>query len=276
MRILDGVAGEFDRAGVERVVQRAAQLDGTITRDGAEPFDDDRLDADTLVAAAAEVGIAPALTRQSIAIERLGPPPTGRVTDRVAGPRAVSGERTVAADGDATIELLDDWLSAGHHLRREWRGRSPGVVEVRWVRRRDLATSVWRRVRGLRGEARLGGRRSVTVQAATAGDDATLVRMTVDRADERATYLGGGAAMVGVGAAGMGLAAAGAVVAAPMALVAAPVALGGIVVVRRGRVSAKRLGDEVQRVLDAVAQQERPAGVHARQRRLRRAVTRNG
>ena len=270
------MAGEFDRAGVERVVQRAAQLDGgTVDSDG-EPLDDDWLDAETLVAAAAEVGIAPALTRRSIAIERLGPAPPPRVADRLAGPREVTNERTVAADGETAIELLDEWLSAGHHLRRERRDRSPGLVEVRWVRRRDVATGVWRRVRSLRGEARLGGRRSVTVRAATVGDDATLVRMTVDRSEARAIYLGGGTAMVGVGAAGLGLAAAGAVFVAPMALVAAPVALGGVVVARRGRAAANRLDHEVERVLDAVAERERPAGVHARQRRLRRAVTRNG
>ncbi|MEO1055548.1 MAG: hypothetical protein AAFY28_01390 [Actinomycetota bacterium] len=268
------MTGEFDPAGVQRIVSRAAAFDGGSPADGDGAIDDDRLDADTVVAAAAEVGIAPELTRRSIAIERLGPPPERRLGDRVAGPRAVSGERTVPIDRHTAIELLDEWLTTGHHLRRERRDQSVGAVEVRWVRRRDVATGVWRRVRGLRGEGRLGGRRSVTVRAAPVADETTLVRVTVDRSDERATYLTGGTAMVGVGAAGIGLAVVGAAFAAPLAIVAAPVTLGGVVVARRGRVAAERVDHEVARLLDAVAGDEHPAGMHARQRRIRRSLSR--
>ncbi len=275
------VAGEFDRAAVSRIVERAArsepvalESESTDERELREAMAVDRMDAETIVDAAAEVGIAPQLTRRSIAIERLGPPPSGKLGDRIVGPREVIAQRTVAHDRGAAVERIDEWLTDGHHLRRESRETPDGSIEVRWVRRSDLATGVLRRMRGLRGEARLGGLRSVTVRAAGLDEATTLVRISADRSDERTSLAAGGAAMVGTGAAGVGLAATSVIVAGPFALLAAPFVVGGALYARRGRAKAERLDHELTRVLDAVAEARRPPGVIAAQKRLKRSIGR--
>ena len=79
--------------------------------------DADGIDADTLVAAAAEVGIPEQAVRRSLALERLGPPPADG--GRVLGAAVVVVEDELHGDAGDVLARLDAWFVSGHHLRRD-------------------------------------------------------------------------------------------------------------------------------------------------------------
>ena len=75
----------LDRDAVRRVLRRATTLDDGDALVLADV--DDRIDADTLVAAAAEVGIPEEAVRRALTVEQLGAPPSQH------GARARPGRR---------------------------------------------------------------------------------------------------------------------------------------------------------------------------------------
>src|SRR5690348_4295354 len=117
----------LDRDAVRRVLRRATELadqPGIALPD----VDDDRIDADALVAAAAEVGIPEAAVRRAITIEQIGPPPK---TGSLLGPRAVIVDDELAGASADVLAAVDRWLVAGHHMRRDRLRNADGV----WSRR---------------------------------------------------------------------------------------------------------------------------------------------
>jgi hypothetical protein len=259
----------LDHDAVQRVVRRAIELERT-------PVDDDGLDVDTVIAAAAEAGIDAAAVRESIAWERLGPRPERARLDRLVGQSSVIVERTIRAPVGEVLEQLDAWLTVGHHLRREHAERTSfGELDgatVEWIKRGDLAASVQRSVRSVAGGAGLGSVRCVHGELVAVDATRSVVRLRIDRRFGRTASL---ATSGTVGAASVaGGAAAATVVMAPFAVVALPglVVAGGTAAVSRRR--AGTLERELRRLLDQIDAGERPATIVvgvARRLGLRRA-----
>ena len=233
---------------VARIVRRAGELSERMA-----PRDDTNgISEAALVAAAGEVGLPIDAVRRSIALERLGSPPPTHIGDRIVGPALLVVDGVVAGSQSEVLAKLDDWMVHGHHLRRD-RLRDGTAA---WSRRSGVAGAAMRTVRGATGEGQLGHFRRITATAHDAGDDASVVRVAVDRSHGRAAATGGGIAMAAGGTAGVVV---GAVVASPFVLIGAPFAvLAGLGVAMTGRSRALRTALEVERVLDAVTDHVEP------------------
>lgn len=240
------MAAEHDDTALDRIIRRAQELDAR------HPDELDDLDEESLVQAAAEVGISPESMRESMALERLGPAPHRRRGDRLVGPRRIVVQRTVARPVSDVLDLLDEWLTSGHHLRRIDRGNDGG----RWQKRTDVAAGAQRAVKSLAGGASLGAVRIVEARAVPVGGETALIRVEADRTSSRRATMG---AAGGIGAASVaGGAAAATVFVPPLAVVAVP----GLIVAGAstwaGRRTAARLDAELVRLLNQVREGERP------------------
>ena len=245
---------------VARVMRRASELVGEAGADGA-----DGLPASAVVAAAAEVGIPAAAVHRAIALERLGPTPPARPGDRLVGPREVVVETRLAMPVAEAMARLDQWLTEGHHLRREaWSGR-----DGEWARRSGLVAAGSRATRSALGEGQLGEIRSIRASAREDGDG-TVLRLGLDRSNVRTAFVGGGTA---IAAAGTATGAALAITVFPaFALIAPAAVLGGAGVARAGRSQSDRIEREARRLLDAIARRATPTTLGAEiRRRVRRA-----
>jgi hypothetical protein len=242
----------LDRQAVRRVLRRATELEATAL---PRP-DDDRVDPDALVAAAAEAGIPEPAVRRALALERLGPAPRRR--GMLLGTPVVVAEAEVQGSPDEVLRRVDDWLVAGHHLRRDRLHGGAGA----WSRRRGLVGSTFRMIRHATGEGYLGDLERIDATAVDAGERTCVVRVAADRRRERRFRGAAGAAVVTVTSAA---AAVGAVVLSPVLLVAAPVsAVAGAGIAVGGRRRATRLAGVLDRVLDSVEHGVRPTrlGTH--------------
>lgn len=225
---------------IARVLRRASELAG---EDRAEP---EGLPASAVVAAAAEVGIPAAAVHRAIALERLGPAAAAQRGDRLVGPRTVVVEARLAMPVAEAMARLDDWLTAGHHLRRtSWSGR-----DAEWSRRTGIVAAGSRAARSALGEGQLSEVRTIRASAREDGAG-TLVRVHLDRSNVRAGFVGGGAAVATTGTAtGVVLA----IVVFPAFVLIAPAAVAsGVGVARAGRSQSDGLAREAQGLLDAVA-----------------------
>src|SRR6188508_1747335 len=110
------IPAALDAAAVERVLRRAHDLSAA---EEASPFVGRTVSEEVVVAAAAEVGIAPEMVRVSLAIERLGPLPELGGLDGLTGPGDVTVQRAMDFSPDDVLRRLDDLLVRQHQLRRE-------------------------------------------------------------------------------------------------------------------------------------------------------------
>jgi hypothetical protein len=239
----------LDPVTVARIVRRASELAGP----EVAPFEEDGcIDQSALLAAAAEVGLPAVAVQRSIAWERLGDPPRPRLADRILGESTVVVDDELTGAPEEVLAAVDAWLVHGHHLRRDRLRGGRGE----WSKRDGLVGLTVRRLRTATGEGRLGEHRSVIAEAHAVGNESSLVRVSVDRSAHRRRAASSGA-IVGLGGTGAVIVVAAAT--APLLVVAAPVAiLGGLGVARRGRAGAARTANEVERMLEAVADQSRP------------------
>ncbi|MEM8902246.1 MAG: hypothetical protein AAGA17_07650 [Actinomycetota bacterium] len=237
------MADERESSSLDRIIRRAQELDADRVDDG--------LDDEAIVAAAGEVGISAEAVRESMAIERFGPRPRRRMGDRLVGPGRIVVQRTVTRPSADVLDLLDDWLTSGHHLRRLDRGGDAG----RWRKRTDVAANAQRAVKSLAGGAALGAVRIVEARVAPIGEELSLVRIEADRSSSRRATVG---AAGGLGAASLAGGAAAAVVVPPLAAVAVPgLVLAGASTMAARRTAAK-LDAELLRLLGQVGAGERP------------------
>lgn len=244
----------LDAEAAQRVLKRANELAGVVEHraDGYQP--------EAIISAALEVGIPERAARQSLAIERLGAAPDAHLGDGLFGAATLWDERVFELPADRVLELLDQWLVIGHHLRRQ------GATgdEVVWRHRDDLVAGVRRRVSGLVGEGRLARARSVRARVRPIDETSTVVRVVVDRRLHRRLALIGGWTL---GAGGVSLVLAGALVAAPLLLLAIPVAVVGGALIWASRTQAERFRRELERLLGAVSESRAPSGIVASVRR---------
>jgi hypothetical protein len=186
-------------------------------------------------------------------VERLGPPPSAHLGDRLVGAGTVVVDDELPGRADDVMARLDAWLVAGHHLRRDRLRDGHGE----WSKRTGLVGRTMRAVRGATGEGRLGDMRRVAATVCDTGTGTCVVRVEADRRVDRTTHAATGVFVAGAGTAGVVVAA---LLAGPLLLLAAPVTVAaGVGVAATGRSRAGRVEREVGRVLDAVDQHARPA-----------------
>ncbi len=216
---LPSLPARFDRAALERILQRAAELQASEREIG------EGLTPEDVLALGKEVGIPGHYLQQAMLEDqgRVPGPPEQGMAAALAGPGEVAAARVVRGEQESAERALLDWIERN---------------ELLTVQRRQPGRISWERLGGvqaaLRGMARLGSGRAKAML-----DRVDLVRATITPLEPgfqhvsltaslrvtRRSYLGGGAAMGSVGLAGtLVLVALNAVWFAA----AAPVAVGGV------------------------------------------------
>lgn len=250
-----GAQHGLDRRAVERVLARAAELQGL---SGGES-DSDAITEERLLDIANEAGLAPTSVRQALAEERTRLRTTddadGRWLVRVAGPSVVSASRTVLGEPEAMVAALDSWMQRDECLQVQRRFAD----RVVWEPRTDYFTAIKRSLR-------LGGRsyhlaraRQVAATVVPVDADRTLVRLDADLSQSRSNVVRAGGALTASGAVAGGTVAALGVVAhvAGAALLLTgmgiPLAAGGAgayLLMRRQHGFADRMALALEQVLD--------------------------
>jgi hypothetical protein len=239
----------IDRAALDRIIQRAAELQ-TAERDIG-----DNLTSDEVMALGREVGIPGRYLQQALLEERtrlVTAGPSG-LAERLTGPAAVTAQRVVRGEQDPIEQQLVRWLEQN---------------ELFTVLRHQPGRITWEPVGGLqaairRATAAAGGAKRPMMLARADTVDATIVglepgychvSLTAGARKARAEALGGGVAFATAGVAGAGvLVALGALL--PLALLPAPVALGlGYAMLRRYPPVMSRIHLGLERALDQLEQ----------------------
>jgi hypothetical protein len=243
--MIDGVPPPIDRAALERIIQRAAELQ-TAEREIGEG-----LTADQVLALGREVGIPGRYLQQALLEERTrmveaGP---GGLLSRTVGPAAIAAQRVVRGDRDMIEATLVRWLEQ-HELFSVQR-HQPGRIS--WEPTGGFQAAYRRAVGAVGGSKRpimLAKADTVTCTVLQLEPGYCNVALTASARKARAESLGGGAAIASAGAVGTGvLAAVGALL--PVVLVPLPLALGlGYLALRRYGPVVARIQLGLERVLD--------------------------
>jgi len=254
----EGSPGRIDRAALERIIQRAAELQ-TAERDMG-----DSLTSDELIALGKEVGIPGRYLQQALLEERtrLGKLGAGGVLERVTGPSQIAAQRVVRGNADAVEAALLEWIDKN---------------ELLCVQRQQTGRITWEPLGGIqaafrRSTAAFGGGKRPFMLSRAATVSATIVpleagfshvALSADTRGIRGEHLGIGAAMAGMGVAGAAaLVTLGALL--PIALLPLPVALVlGYGVMRRYGPALARVQLGLERALDSLEQ-----GTNTLQRKL--------
>jgi hypothetical protein len=245
----EGTPARIDRAALERIIQRAAELQ-TADRDIAE-----ELTPEQVLALGREVGIPGRYLQQALLEERtrlVMVQPSG-TWDRIAGPAQVVAQRAVpglAADIEA---VLVEWMEEKELfcVQRQQPGR------ITWEPLGGIAAAIRRSTAALnRGSAAMMLARADTVSATVIALESGRchVTLTAEARKARAEFVGGGAAVAGAGMLGTGLMVVlGALL--PVALIPAPVAIAiGYGVARQYRSALYRIQLGLERALDQLEQ----------------------
>lgn len=245
----EGTPVRIDRAALERIIQRAAELQT------AEREIGDSLTSDELMSLGREVGIPGRYLQQALLEERtrLGTVGAAGLFERVAGPGQITAQRVVAGDPHTVQQDLLRWIDRN---------------ELFCVQRQQAGRITWEPIGGVqaairRSTAALGAGKRPFMLSRAATIAATVlplepgyshVTLTADTRKVRSEYMGGGVAIAGAGVAGTAvLLALGALL--PIALLPLPVALGaGYGVVRRFAPAVARIHLGLERALDFLEQ----------------------
>jgi hypothetical protein len=242
--------GALDRAAVERVLARAAELQTQSI--GAEDAPDVISD-DQLIAAGAEVGLSVTHIRQAIAEERtrVGVPTERGIRAQVAGAGWASASRTVTGTPASVLSALNATLTRDESLAIKRRYAERWT----WEPRRDF-WAMFRRIGGWRFDLQYASEIAATVvpvdeQRVTVRLDADVSRTRNERLEQGAGVAVGGVVSGGV-VVGLGT------VAHFMLAVIAPIAAvpivagvaGGYMVARRHRQTVERTQLALEQVLD--------------------------
>ena len=245
----EGPPARIDRAALERIIQRAAELQTTEREMG------DSLTSDELMALGREVGIPGQYLQQAMLEERtrLGKVGAAGLFERVTGPGQISAQRVVRGDPHGVEQALLRWIEKN---------------ELLCVQRQQAGRITWEPIGGMqaafrRSTAAFGSgkrpfmlSRAATVSATVVPLEPgyTHVSLSADTRKVRNEYVGAGAALAGAGVAGTAaLVALGALL--PLALLPLPVAFGfGYGVLRRFAPAMARIQLGLERALDFLEQ----------------------
>ena len=249
----DGTPAPIDRAALERIIQRAAELQ-TADREIGEG-----LTTEQVLELGREVGIPGRYLQQALLEERtriVQAGPEGFL-GRAIGPAAISAQRVVQGERESIEGILIDWMEKQElfSVQRHQPGR------ITWEPTGGFQ-AVYRRAVGAAG----GSKRPIMLAKADIVSCTVLalepgycnVTLTATARKRRSESVAGSAALAGVGAVGTGvLAAVGAIL--PIVLVPLPLGLGlGYLVVREYRPVVERIQLGLERVLDQLEHGRRP------------------
>jgi hypothetical protein len=245
----EGTPARIDRAALERIIQRAAELQT------AEHGPGEEMTPDQVLALGREVGIPGRYLQQAMLEERTRlatAQPTGR-WGRIAGPNQAVAQRVVPGTVASAEAGLTEWLEEHEFLCLQ--RRQPG--RVTWEPMGGFAASVRRSTAALRrGSRALLLSRADTVSATIMALESGRVHVTLtaETRRARAQFVGGGAALAGAGVVSAGvMTVLGALL--PVALLPVPVALGlGYGVARQYRSTLLRIQLGLERALDQLEQ----------------------
>lgn len=243
----EGSPARIDRAALERIIRRAAELQTTEREIG------ETVTSDELISLGREVGIPVRYLQQAMLEERtrLAQSRADGLLDRVAGPPEVSAQRVVQIEPEAVERALLRWMETN---------------ELLCIQRQQPGRIIWEPLRGFqaafrRSTAALGGgtrpfmlSRATTVSATILPLESgySHVALAADARKVRGEYLGGGVVLAGAGAASTAtMIALGALL--PVALLPLPFALGvGYVILHRYGPTLSRLQLGLERALDSL------------------------
>lgn len=189
----------LDRAALERVLARAAELQGE-TGEPAEALSEQQI-----LELGTEVGLSPQHLRQALAEERtrVGEPArSSGVLGRIVGAATVSSTRIVSGPPASTLAQLDEWMQREECLR---------------VKRHFPDRIVWEARQGffdtLRRGLNVGGRgyaltraHEVSATVVPVDGDRSFVRLDADLGNHRSAVAGQGATIATLGALSTGAA----------------------------------------------------------------------
>lgn len=240
----DSPPARIDRAALERIIQRAAELQ-TAERDIG-----DHLTPEQVLALGREVGIPGRYLQQALLEERtriVAQPAVG--WDRIAGPAQAVAQRAVPGRVETTEAALVEWLETNELFCVQ--RRQPG--RITWEPLGGVAAAVRRSTAAFgRGSRTFMLSRADTVSATILAleDGWCHVTLTAEARRARAGLVGGGASVATAGVVTSGiLVVLGALL--PLALLPAPIALGvGYAVARRYGPTLGRIQLGLERALD--------------------------
>ncbi|HEX5004158.1 MAG TPA: hypothetical protein VFV65_02525 [Gemmatimonadales bacterium] len=233
----------IDRAALDRIIQRAAEL-----QTGERELGDEMTE-DQVLALGRDVGIPARYLQQALIEERVRTAPANaRWLDRAVGRAAVSADRVVMGSADLQEHLLLEWMERTEHLmvQRQQSGR------ITWEQMGGIQAMLRMSAAALSGGARAmldkAGVVSATITPLEAGY--CHVQLTADLRANRGAFIGGGAALASVGLAATAVLAV--LGAFPLvALLPFPAALAGGYAVTRAYASvAERTRLGLERALD--------------------------
>jgi hypothetical protein len=245
----EGSLARIDRAALERIIQRAAELQ-TAERDTG-----DSLTSDELIALGREVGIPGRYLQQALLEERTRLVSLGSagLFERVTGPGQISAQRVVRGDPETVEAALLQWMEHNELLcvQRQQAGR------ITWEPLGGMQAAFRRSTAAIgRGKRPFMLSRAATVSATVVPLEPGYahVSLIADTRKVRGEYVGAGAALAGMGVAGTAtMVALGALL--PVALLPLPVALGvGYGVLRRYGPAVARIQLGLERALDYLEQ----------------------
>jgi hypothetical protein len=243
----EGSPARIDRAALDRIIRRAAELQTTEREIG------ETVTSDELISLGREVGIPVRYLQQAMLEERtrLAQFRADGLLDRVAGPGEVAAQRVVQVDPETVEQDLIRWMESN---------------ELLCIQRQQPGRIVWEPISGFqaairRSTAALGaGKRPFMLSRATTVSATILplesgyshVALAADARKIRGEYLASGAALASVGAAGTAtMVALGALL--PIALLPLPFALGvGYTILRRYGPTLARMQLGLERALDSL------------------------
>jgi len=245
----EGTPARIDRAALERIIQRAAELQTSEREVG------DSLTSDELMALGREVGIPGQYLQQAMLEERTRLSQVGAVGlfERVTGPGQIAAQRVVRGNASEVEQALLRWIEKN---------------ELLCVQRQQAGRITWEPIGGMqaafrRSTAAFGSGKRPFMLSRAATVSATVVplepgyvhvALSADTRKVRNEYVGAGAALAGAGVAGTAaLVALGALL--PLALLPLPLAFGfGYGVLRRFAPAVARIQLGLERALDFLEQ----------------------
>jgi hypothetical protein len=241
----EGTPARIDRAALERIIQRAAELQ-TADRDIA-----DGLTPEQVLSLGREVGIPERHLQQALLEERtrlVTVPPAG-AWEQIAGPAHVVAQRAVPGEVAAIESALVEWMEDKEFFCVQ--RRQPG--RVTWEPLGGVAAAVRRSTAAFRrGSSAMTLARADTVSATVFPLEPGWchVTLTAEARRARAEFVGGGAALAGAGMLSAGvMIVLGALL--PVALIPLPLAVGlGYGVARQYRPALARVQLGLERALD--------------------------
>lgn len=244
----------LDRRAVERVLARAAELQGI----GGGEEDKDAITEDRLLDIAKEAGLGITGVRQALAEERTrissDADDDRRWLVRVAGPTSVTASRTIPGEPEAIIAYLDSYMQRDECMQVQRRFTD----RVTWEARNDWVAAIKRGLRSGGRSYQLSRARQVAATVVPIDSNSCLVRLDADLATSRRNVVRAGSAVTATGAVAGSTFVAGAAMVhvalgVALGLAAFPVAIAGggaYLILRKHHGFAARMTLALEQVLD--------------------------